>query len=175
LQDVEKNVDKGTPNATAPPSSSRWKKHRPGLNKAKPFMKAKQFRAAAIVGAHFEDASSPGGLGHDTNEGDSGAGADSGSVDGGRGMAILEWPGRLGGASGNVCSTGSRGRGDNSVSVQKDEIIMRYSVATYTDGPATRWNVIDHSTQEWVRRFASETNAKEYAAKLEAKALNREG
>lgn len=47
----------------------------------------------------------------------------------------------------------------------------RYSVATYTDGPATRWNVIDHRTQEWVRRFASETEAKEYAAKLEARPL----
>jgi hypothetical protein len=49
--------------------------------------------------------------------------------------------------------------------------VNRYSVATYTDGPATRWNVIDHSTQEWVRRFASETEAKEYAAKLEAKGV----
>ena len=34
-----------------------------GLNKAKQFMKAKQFRAAAIVGAHFEAAPAlPGGL-----------------------------------------------------------------------------------------------------------------
>jgi hypothetical protein len=49
--------------------------------------------------------------------------------------------------------------------------MTRYSVATYTDGPATRYNVIDHNTQEWIRRFASETEAKEYAAKLEAKAL----
>jgi hypothetical protein len=31
------------------------------------------------------------------------------------------------------------------------------------------------STQEWVRRFASETEAKEYAAKLEARALPNYG
>ena len=44
----------------------------------------------------------------------------------------------------------------------------RYSVSPYTDGPATRWNVIDRQTQEWVRRFSTEQEAREYAAKLEA-------
>jgi hypothetical protein len=46
------------------------------------------------------------------------------------------------------------------------EIPARYFVSEYTDGPATRWNVIDRQTQEWVRRFASETEAKEYANQL---------
>lgn len=41
----------------------------------------------------------------------------------------------------------------------------RYFVSLYTDGPATRWNVIDRRTQEWVRRFASEAEASDYATK----------
>jgi len=43
----------------------------------------------------------------------------------------------------------------------------RYFVSMYTDGPATRWNVIDRRTQEWVRRFSTEQEALDYAAKLE--------
>ncbi len=35
----------------------------------------------------------------------------------------------------------------------------RYFVSLYTDGPATRWNVIDRRTQEWVQRFATEDEA----------------
>lgn len=52
----------------------------------------------------------------------------------------------------------------------------RYSVAMYTDGPATRWNVIDRQTQEWVRRFSTEQEATEYAAtkNAEPKVWNRE-
>lgn len=42
----------------------------------------------------------------------------------------------------------------------------RYFVSIYTDGPAMRWNVIDRSTQEWVRRFSSENEANSYARKL---------
>jgi hypothetical protein len=41
-----------------------------------------------------------------------------------------------------------------------------YTIAIYTDGPATRWNVIDRQTQEWVRRFPSEIEAQAYADKL---------
>lgn len=44
----------------------------------------------------------------------------------------------------------------------------RYFVSIYTDGPATRWNVIDRCTQEWIRRFPTKEAAEEYAAKLEA-------
>jgi hypothetical protein len=43
----------------------------------------------------------------------------------------------------------------------------RYFVSSYTDGPATRWNVIDRNTQEWIRRFSSKEDAEEYAATLE--------
>jgi crotonobetainyl-CoA:carnitine CoA-transferase CaiB-like acyl-CoA transferase len=46
----------------------------------------------------------------------------------------------------------------------------RYFTSMYTDGPSTRWNVIDRKTQEWVRRFSTEQEAQEYAAKLELKA-----
>ena len=42
----------------------------------------------------------------------------------------------------------------------------QYFVSMYTDGPATRWNVIDRRTQEWVRRFISKEEAEKYAAKL---------
>jgi hypothetical protein len=42
-------------------------------------------------------------------------------------------------------------------------MISRYFVSMYTDGPATRWNVIDRQTQEWVRRFATEAEARAYA------------
>jgi len=42
----------------------------------------------------------------------------------------------------------------------------RYFVSIYTDGPATRWNVIDRRTQEWVRRFSTEQEALGYAAAL---------
>lgn len=42
----------------------------------------------------------------------------------------------------------------------------RYFVSMYTDGPATRWNVIDRQTQEWVRRFPTKEAAEEYATKL---------
>jgi len=40
----------------------------------------------------------------------------------------------------------------------------RYFVSVYTDGPATRWNVIDSQTQEWVRRFPTKEAAETYAA-----------
>jgi len=43
----------------------------------------------------------------------------------------------------------------------------RYFVTMYTDGPLDRWNVIDRRTQEWVRRFATEQDALDYAAQLE--------
>lgn len=46
--------------------------------------------------------------------------------------------------------------------------LPRYFVSQYTDGPATRWNVIDRQTQEWVRRFPTETEAQAYANKLNA-------
>lgn len=42
----------------------------------------------------------------------------------------------------------------------------RYFVSMYTDGPSTRWNVIDRQTQEWIRRFPTETEAQAYADKL---------
>lgn len=45
--------------------------------------------------------------------------------------------------------------------------MSRYSVSIYTDGPATRWNVIDTQTQEWLRRFDSEEKAKAHAARLQ--------
>jgi hypothetical protein len=44
----------------------------------------------------------------------------------------------------------------------------RYFVSAYTDGPAIRWNIIDRQTQEWIRRFPSEWEAKDYAKKLNA-------
>jgi len=46
----------------------------------------------------------------------------------------------------------------------------RYFVSQYTDGPAARWNVIDRKTQEWVRRFPSEQEAKAYANKMNGSA-----
>lgn len=45
----------------------------------------------------------------------------------------------------------------------------RYFVSMYTDGPATRWNVIDRQTQEWIRRFSSEKEARDYAETMEHK------
>jgi hypothetical protein len=50
--------------------------------------------------------------------------------------------------------------------------VKRYYVYPYMDGPATRWLVIDRSTQEWVRRCFSEEAAEAYAAKLEAKMMS---
>ena len=45
--------------------------------------------------------------------------------------------------------------------------MSRYFVSMYTDGPSTRWNVIDRETQEWVRRFSSKEEAEAYAQSLE--------
>jgi hypothetical protein len=42
----------------------------------------------------------------------------------------------------------------------------RYFVSMYTDGPATRWNVIDRQTQEWIRRFPTKEDAEAYVAQL---------
>lgn len=42
----------------------------------------------------------------------------------------------------------------------------RYFISQYTEGPATRWNVIDRQTQEWIRRLASKKEAQEYADNL---------
>jgi hypothetical protein len=42
----------------------------------------------------------------------------------------------------------------------------RYFVSIYTDGPSTCWNVIDRRTQEWVRRFPTEQEAKDYASAI---------
>jgi predicted DNA-binding WGR domain protein len=50
----------------------------------------------------------------------------------------------------------------------REEAKPRYFISEYTDGPATRWNVIDRQTQEWVRRFASEAEAQQHANKLNA-------
>lgn len=44
--------------------------------------------------------------------------------------------------------------------------MSRYFVEMYTDGHATRWNVIDRNMQEWVRRFAIRQEAEEYALGL---------
>jgi hypothetical protein len=44
--------------------------------------------------------------------------------------------------------------------------MSRYFVSMYTDGPATRWNVIDRRMQEWVRRFSSREEAEAYAQSL---------
>lgn len=44
--------------------------------------------------------------------------------------------------------------------------IPRFFVSQYDDGPATRWNVIDSHSKEWVRRFATESEAQAYADKL---------
>jgi len=41
----------------------------------------------------------------------------------------------------------------------------RYFISIYTDGPATRWNVIDRQAQEWVRRFSTEDEARSWADK----------
>jgi hypothetical protein len=46
----------------------------------------------------------------------------------------------------------------------------RYFVSMYTDGPSTRWNVIDRQTQEWVRRFSKEAEAQAYADELSRRA-----
>lgn len=43
--------------------------------------------------------------------------------------------------------------------------MKRFFISMYTDGPSTSWNVIDRHTQEWVRRFASEHDAQEFADK----------
>lgn len=48
----------------------------------------------------------------------------------------------------------------------REEATKRYFVSEYTDGPATRWNVIDRQTQEWIRRFATEAEAREHADRL---------
>lgn len=44
--------------------------------------------------------------------------------------------------------------------------MSRYFVSMYTDGPATRWNVIDSQTQEWVCRFPTKEEAQGLADKL---------
>jgi hypothetical protein len=41
----------------------------------------------------------------------------------------------------------------------------------YTDGPDTLWNVIDGSTQEWVRRYPTKKAAQAYANELTTLAL----
>lgn len=46
--------------------------------------------------------------------------------------------------------------------------MKRYFVSQYTDGPATRWNVVDRRSQEWVIRFADKEDAEDHAAALEA-------
>lgn len=48
----------------------------------------------------------------------------------------------------------------------------RYFVSMYTDGPATRWNVIDRRTQEWIRRFSTKEEAEAYSAQLESKRIS---
>jgi len=45
--------------------------------------------------------------------------------------------------------------------------MKRYFVSIYTDGPDTRWNVIDRRTQEWIRRFPTKEAAEAYATTLE--------
>lgn len=47
--------------------------------------------------------------------------------------------------------------------------MQRYFVSIYTDGPVTRWNVIDRQTQEWIRRFPTKEEAESYARSLEKK------
>ena len=51
--------------------------------------------------------------------------------------------------------------------------MLRFTVAIYTDGPATRWNVIDRQTQEWVRRFPTQAEAQEYSDRLNGHAAAR--
>ncbi len=46
--------------------------------------------------------------------------------------------------------------------------MKRYFISEYTDGPATRWNVIDRQTQEWIRRFPTKGEAQDHADKLNA-------
>lgn len=53
------------------------------------------------------------------------------------------------------------------IDMGKTKLLRRYFVSMYTDGPSTCWNVIDRQTQEWVRRFPTETEAREYANNLE--------
>jgi len=50
-----------------------------------------------------------------------------------------------------------------------ERAMKRHFVSIYTDGPATRWNVIDRQTQEWIRRFATKDEAEQYAASLSQK------
>jgi len=47
-----------------------------------------------------------------------------------------------------------------------EALMPRHFVSMYTDGPATRWNVIDRQTQEWVRRFPTQAEAQAHADKL---------
>jgi hypothetical protein len=61
--------------------------------------------------------------------------------------------------------------GDTEADREEKEDAQRakqFFVSEYTDGPATRWNVIDRRTQEWVRRFATEAEALQHADKLNA-------
>jgi hypothetical protein len=48
-----------------------------------------------------------------------------------------------------------------------------YHIAIYTSGPETWWNVIDGSTQEWVRRYPTKKAAQAYADELTTLALHR--
>lgn len=50
-------------------------------------------------------------------------------------------------------------RARNDVAAPQDGKPSRYFVSPYTDGPSTRWNVIDRRTQEWVQRFPTEDDA----------------
>lgn len=50
-----------------------------------------------------------------------------------------------------------------------ENVMPRYFISTYTDGPSTCWNVIDRMTQEWVRRFPTEEAAQKYADSLNTK------
>jgi hypothetical protein len=43
----------------------------------------------------------------------------------------------------------------------------RYFVSMKTDGPTTRWQVIDRQTHEWVRHFKDKRAAEAYASELE--------
>jgi len=49
-----------------------------------------------------------------------------------------------------------------------------YYITMYTDGPDTLWNVIDGSTQEWVRRYPTAEQAQAYADELSTIAIHHQ-
>ena len=58
---------------------------------------------------------------------------------------------------------------DMRAQLKKAMAVPRYFVSMYTDGPSTRWNVIDRQTQEWIIRHDTQEAAQADADRRNAR------